>query len=303
MYYELIADITHSICSHAYLFCTTTVSAFTQTAQRLGLVRAPPNALTEDDWEIVKKQSRGRGDSQLPCPVCQEEFGIKQQVRAKKTVNARIQDLGLSSGPQVLLSCSHVFHKVWWLPYYLARVSLFYVLVWFVFPPSQCCLLAFERFSGKKFCPLCRTHNYQTRIVFDGANVCRHRAASRWARLDKRIEIEACEEGWLCVIGSRLLGGATEWENGIATIVRHTHPLIQCWERDTFRERYRVSSMFILLWYSLCLPPVLYPHKHICSLYRQYQSESGQADGNSRWVCGCLTQRDEVVPLDCLASY
>ena len=68
----------------AYLLSMTVVLVLlhihTNTAQRLGLVCAPPNTLTEEDWEAVKKQSRGRGDSLLPCPICQEEFGMKQQV-------------------------------------------------------------------------------------------------------------------------------------------------------------------------------------------------------------------------------
>ena len=226
------------------------VSAFTQTAQRLGLVRAPSNTLTEDDWEIVKKRSRGRGDSLLPCPVCQEEFGIKQQVRTRKTECLCESGNSVYSGLQVLLSCSHVFHKVWWLSLLFFYPSFLVPLVGFIWvsSPSQCCLLAFECFSGKKFCPLCRTHDYQTRIIFDGASVCRHRAASRWARWCKWIKMDVCEEAWLHVLGFKLLGGATRLENGIKTIIRHTHLLIQCWERDTFRKRYRVSSKSLSTW-------------------------------------------------------
>ena len=54
---------------------------------------------------------------------------------------------------QVILSCSHVFHKN--------------------------CLQAFERFSGKKTCPMCRVEQYQTRVIYDGANPYRHKCAAR----------------------------------------------------------------------------------------------------------------------------
>ena len=55
---------------------------------------------------------------------------------------------------QVILSCSHVFHKN--------------------------CLQAFERFSGKKTCPMCRKEQYQTRVVFDGTDSYKHKSAVRY---------------------------------------------------------------------------------------------------------------------------
>jgi hypothetical protein len=99
-------------------------------AQRMGLVERPTGHLTSGDWGQVKIVSRDRGDSSQPCPICQEEFGMKEQV---------------------LLSCSHVFHRL--------------------------CLRSVERFSGKKKCPLCRHADYQTRLIYDGANQHRTRAA------------------------------------------------------------------------------------------------------------------------------
>ncbi|XP_077480207.1 RING finger protein 32 [Stigmatopora argus] len=55
--------------------------------------------------------------------------------------------------PQVLLSCSHVLHKA--------------------------CLQAFERFSGRKCCPMCRREPYQTRVIHDAARLFRNQCATR----------------------------------------------------------------------------------------------------------------------------
>ncbi|KAK7821899.1 hypothetical protein U0070_004863, partial [Myodes glareolus] len=60
-------------------------------AQKLGLLPPPPLPLSSDEWERVKQRSLLQGDSMQPCPICKEEFELH---------------------PQVLLSCSHVFHKV-----------------------------------------------------------------------------------------------------------------------------------------------------------------------------------------------
>lgn len=59
-------------------------------AQKLGLLAPPPLPLSSDEWEKVKQRSLLQGDSTQPCPICKEEFELH---------------------PQVLLSCSHVFHK------------------------------------------------------------------------------------------------------------------------------------------------------------------------------------------------
>ncbi|EDO33138.1 predicted protein [Nematostella vectensis] len=91
-------------------------------AQKYGLVEAPEKLLSDTDWQSVKQQSNARLDSTLPCVICKEDFGNLQQV---------------------LLSCSHVFHRT--------------------------CLEAFEKFSGKKCCPMCRKEKYQKRIIHEGA--------------------------------------------------------------------------------------------------------------------------------------
>ncbi|XP_007165530.2 RING finger protein 32 [Balaenoptera acutorostrata] len=101
-------------------------------AQKLGLFEPPPLPLSSDEWEKVKQRSVLQGASMQPCPICKEEFELR---------------------PQVLLSCSHVFHGA--------------------------CLQAFEKFANKKTCPLCRKNQYQTRVIHDGARLFRTKCAAR----------------------------------------------------------------------------------------------------------------------------
>ena len=42
--------------------------------------------------------------------------------------------------------------------------------------PYKTCLRAFERFSGRKTCPMCRRDAYETRVIHEGAK--RHKDAS-----------------------------------------------------------------------------------------------------------------------------
>ncbi|XP_016052493.1 PREDICTED: RING finger protein 32 [Miniopterus natalensis] len=108
-------------------------------AQRLGLFEPPPLPLSSDEWEKVKQRSVAQGDSMQPCPICKEEFQLR---------------------PQVLLSCSHVFHRA--------------------------CLQAFEKFTSKKTCPLCRKSQYQTRVIHDAARLFKTECATR---------VQACWRG------------------------------------------------------------------------------------------------------------
>ncbi|XP_068437572.1 RING finger protein 32 isoform X2 [Clinocottus analis] len=110
-------------------------------AQKLGLVACPAGRLTEDEWARVKARSVQQGDSAQPCAICREEFCLQ---------------------PQVLLSCSHVFHRA--------------------------CLQAFERFSGRRCCPMCRKELYEARVIYDAARLFRHQCATR---------IQACWRGYL----------------------------------------------------------------------------------------------------------
>ncbi|XP_024248874.1 RING finger protein 32 isoform X2 [Oncorhynchus tshawytscha] len=110
-------------------------------AQKLGLVQSPARKLTVDEWSQVKSRSIHEGDSKQPCVICREEFRLQTQV---------------------LLSCSHVFHRA--------------------------CLQAFERFSGRKCCPMCRKEQYETRVIHDGARLFKERCA---------IRIQACWRGYV----------------------------------------------------------------------------------------------------------
>ncbi|XP_041923230.1 RING finger protein 32 isoform X2 [Alosa alosa] len=101
-------------------------------AQKLGLVETPRRRLSEAEWEQVKSRSVQEGDNTQPCVICKEEFCLQ---------------------PQVLLSCTHVFHKA--------------------------CLKAFERYSGKKCCPMCRREQYETRVIHEGARIYREKCVIR----------------------------------------------------------------------------------------------------------------------------
>ncbi|XP_071103177.1 RING finger protein 32-like [Haliotis cracherodii] len=101
-------------------------------AQKFGLVDAPDQPLSEAEWKNVKEKSNKRDDSHQPCVICKEDFGLQEQV---------------------LLSCTHVFHRA--------------------------CLQAFERFTGKKTCPMCRREQYQTRLIHEGAKLHRLTCVTR----------------------------------------------------------------------------------------------------------------------------
>ena len=112
-------------------------------AERIGLIQISPtseeNHLTEAAWNDIKQRSNDRQDSNCPCAICQEDFGLDQQV---------------------LLSCSHVFHRA--------------------------CLSTFERFvshnssgSDQRTCPICRRSQYEKRIIYEGARIHRTKCAAR----------------------------------------------------------------------------------------------------------------------------
>ncbi|CAM9915211.1 unnamed protein product, partial [Laminaria digitata] len=59
-------------------------------AQIRGLEEPPEPTLTTGEWKALEEKSLARGDGESPCPICREAFQEKSQV---------------------ILSCSHVFHK------------------------------------------------------------------------------------------------------------------------------------------------------------------------------------------------
>lgn len=90
-------------------------------AQSRGLVAIPTPAiepLKDYEWDSIEKGVAGRQDAY--CPICME---------------------GFNRGFEVLLSCSHMYHRS--------------------------CLQSFEKFmkTAERACPICRTSNYQKKIT------------------------------------------------------------------------------------------------------------------------------------------
>eukprot|EP00741_Cyanophora_paradoxa_P012705 tig00020616_g12275.t1 len=110
-------------------------------AERQGLVKQPQRALSQQEWEAVERRAAERGREDVECPICREEFDDREQI---------------------LLSCSHVFHKS--------------------------CLAAFERHARIKSCPMCRKESYQKRVIQDGAEHFRERCT---------IKLQAVVRGFL----------------------------------------------------------------------------------------------------------
>ena len=100
-------------------------------AQKLGLVERPPDRLTPSQWESVKTASQTRADHS--CPICQERFTHQDQV---------------------LLSCSHVYHRS--------------------------CLESYEKYARTKSCPMCRQGNYEKRLSFHGRRVYQSQCAIKY---------------------------------------------------------------------------------------------------------------------------
>ena len=120
-------------------------------AQKLGLVERPPSLLTEEEWQEIKRVSNKRLDSTNPCPICKDSFHLQAQL---------------------LLSCSHIFHRS--------------------------CMESYERFVRQRVCPVCRCEQYQARVVYEGARHTRERAAvliqSRWRGHRARLEYAKLQE-------------------------------------------------------------------------------------------------------------
>jgi hypothetical protein len=104
-------------------------------AQRLGLVEMPDMPLTSDEWEAAAAASKQRDYAAEPCAICCAPFRDEKQV---------------------ILSCSHVFHRY--------------------------CLKSWEAFSksqrGAKTCPCCRREAYQKRtFTSEGGEIYRTKCA------------------------------------------------------------------------------------------------------------------------------
>lgn len=93
-------------------------------AQKKGLIEAPQKLLVVqlDEWNTIESKLVDRNEAY--CPICM---------------------VGFKDGSEVLLSCSHIFHRA--------------------------CLTSFEKFMEKKerCCPICRTANYQKKMTNMGS--------------------------------------------------------------------------------------------------------------------------------------
>ena len=93
-------------------------------AQRRGLVKPPPRLLDSEEWKERERRSVERGDHKVPCAICRQRFGVRDQV---------------------ILSCSHVFHA--------ACIKSFENIVGVQF---QCCPICRHAEYEKKTCYLGR---------------------------------------------------------------------------------------------------------------------------------------------------
>ncbi|XP_053783127.1 RING finger protein 32 isoform X3 [Desmodus rotundus] len=176
-------------------------------AQKLGLFEPPPLPLSPDEWDKVRQRSISQGDSTQPCPVCKEEFQLR---------------------PQVLLSCSHVFHRA--------------------------CLQAFEKFTGKKTCPLCRKNQYQTRVIHDGAQLFKRKCATR---------IQACWRGHV----------VRKWYQDLRRTLPPTDTKLR---RKFFEEKFTAISQRVLCSYRTDVDELLAEIDHCLAINRSVLQQLDQ---------------------------
>ena len=114
-------------------------------AQKLGLVASAPKLLDESEWHACEQRSVARGDHSNTCAICRQPFGQRAQV---------------------ILSCSHVFHRA--------------------------CIESFESFVDVQFqsCPICRTSQYEKRTCFIGLEVYKQACA---IMIQKRVRMLASQ--------------------------------------------------------------------------------------------------------------
>uniref|UniRef100_A0A8C6RFU0 Ring finger protein 32 n=1 Tax=Nannospalax galili TaxID=1026970 RepID=A0A8C6RFU0_NANGA len=89
------------------------------------------------------------------------------------------------------------------------------------------CLQAFEKFTNKKTCPLCRKNQYQTRVIHDGARLFRVKCATR---------IQACWRGYI----------VRKWYQNLRKAVPPTNAKLR---RKFFEEKFTEISHRILCSY------------------------------------------------------
>mmetsp|Transcript_16121 Transcript_16121/g.16249 ORF Transcript_16121/g.16249 Transcript_16121/m.16249 type:complete len:446 (-) Transcript_16121:37-1374(-) len=128
-----------TVCSSCGFFLSSNRVPTESLAQARGLVPAAEKieTLSQREWEGIENRLDSRGEAF--CPICMD---------------------GFNRGHEVLLSCSHMFHRN--------------------------CLQAFEKYvkAGDRMCPICRTPNYQKKITHKGtqayAIVCSIKLQALW---------------------------------------------------------------------------------------------------------------------------
>jgi hypothetical protein len=110
------------------------------------------SALSPVDWETLRGQCLDRGDSDGPCPICQEDFKL---------------------APQTLLSCSHTFHST------CLRSFERFSTAAAVSAAASNNDGTTQTSSSLHACPICRRQGYEKRLITDGAAAWRHRCATR----------------------------------------------------------------------------------------------------------------------------
>jgi hypothetical protein len=140
--FENEADSTTCACC-GYFLTSARQQNFTL-AQKLGISEGPKavNIITLTEWEAIDEKAGIRNEAF--CPICM---------------------VGFNQGSEVLLSCSHVFHKA--------------------------CIFSFERFSQSKerTCPICRCIDYQKRMTHKGSKAFQVVCA---------VNLQAHFRGFLC---------------------------------------------------------------------------------------------------------
>ena len=113
-----------SVCSKCGYFMHCIRQPVLSLSQRKGLTEKPTKSIVVDisEWHGIECRLKDRNEAY--CPICM---------------------IGFKDGNEVLLSCSHIFHRA--------------------------CLVSFENFMDKKerCCPICRTMNYQKKITNEGS--------------------------------------------------------------------------------------------------------------------------------------
>lgn len=88
-------------------------------AQKVGLKDINKMPLSLDEWKKLESQTVSRDDHKNNCPICLENLFKKETI---------------------ILSCSHIFHKI--------------------------CITNFEKFTYNKKCPICRCNNYESKNYY-----------------------------------------------------------------------------------------------------------------------------------------